>query len=965
MTKGKFKPVEPKVNFPKIEEAILKYWQKEKIFQKSLENRKTAKRFTFYDGPPFATGLPHYGHILAMAIKDAITRLKTMQGYYVPRRLGWDTHGLPVEYEVEKEIGSRGKKDIEKMGIDKFNRECRKIVFRYTKEWERTIDRMGRWADKENTYSTQDTDYMESIWWVFKNLWDKNLVYKGFRSMAYCPRCATPLSNFETNLGYKDNVEDPSVFVKFQDKKNPNTYYLAWTTTPWTLLGNAALAINPKVKYVKVKVGKEIFILAKDRLEVLDIYEEPKEISVKDLGGKIYSPLFGFFLKDQELRNKSDYLLNKEDLNKKAYRILLADFVSTEEGTGIVHIAPAFGEDDMVLGKKENLPLIQPVDKNGEMTIKPYTGTFVKDADQMIIEHLDQAGNLYKSEKISHTYPFCWRCETPLLYYAIASWMVKVSKIRGRLVQNNNKIHWSPKHIKEGRFGKWISEARDWSISRNRFWGTPLPVWVCEKCNEYTVVGSLEELKKKAFNFEDLEKLSEAFFKSGEQKSFSHKVDLHRPHIDQLKLKCDKCGGRAKRTEEVLDCWFESGSMPYAQDHYPFENKKEWEENFPADFIAEGLDQTRGWFYTLHVLASALFDTPAFKNIIVNGIVVDKDGKKLSKRVRNYPEPDEVFEKYGADAMRFYLLSSPASVAEDVRFSSEAVEETVRKFFLIFWNVYSFFVTYANLDNWIPSHKLEEPKSNHILDKWIISKLNELILEIHKGIEKYDLPKITRPLQVFITDFSTWYVRRSRDRLGFMATDRVDKNSCLATLHYVLTTFCKLLAPIAPFISEDIYRNLTGEISVHLADYPGVGHIDQDLLQEMKKTREIVEKAHAKRKEAQIKVRQPLQKLEYAGEKLPESLELVIADEINVKSVVRAKTLQLDTKLSPQLKAEGEAREIIRSIQQARKEAGCNLAEKVTVTLSAWPGEFEEEIKKQTLSKELIKGEKLTIKRVG
>lgn len=980
-----FKPVDPHVNFPKLEEEVLSFWQKEKIFEKSVENRKKNKKFTFYDGPPFATGLPHYGHILAMTIKDAITRLKTMQGFYVPRRLGWDTHGLPVEYEVEKEIGSSGKKDIEKMGIDKFNEACRNIVFRYTNEWEKTIDRMGRWADKENTYATLNTDYMESIWWVFKSLWDKKLIYKGFRSMAYCPRCATPLSNFETNLGYKDNVEDPSVYIKFQSADDPKTFYLAWTTTPWTLPGNAALAVNPKIKYVKVKVAGEFLILAEKRLEVLDSYEGLTGVGIKDLEGKRYLPPFDFFVKDQKSGKKNKYLLHKEDINKEAYRILTADFVSTEEGTGIVHVAPAFGEDDMLLGEKEGLPLIQPVDENGELTIEPYTGKFVKDADAMIIEHLDQSNNLYKAETVKHTYPFCWRCETPLLYYAIGNWFVKVSTFREKLTANNDKIHWTPNHLKEGRFGKWLSEARDWSISRNRFWGAPLPVWKCQACEEYTVIGSVAELKEKALNFDELESVSKPLFDSGKQKSSSFKVDLHRPYIDTVKIKCGKCGKSANRIEEVLDCWFESGSMPYAQDHYPFENKKVWEDNFPADFIAEGLDQTRGWFYTLHVLASVLKDKPAFKNIIVNGIVVDREGKKLSKRLRNYPEPEEVFDKFGADAMRFYLLSSPAAVAEDVRFSAEAVEELVRKFFLIFWNVYAFFATYANLENWEPKGS-NIPESGHVLDKWILSKLNSLVIEVAKGVEDYNLPKMTRPLQSFINELSTWYVRRSRDRLGPSAQSQKDKEACLATLHFVLVTFCKLLAPFSPFISDEIYKNLTGEVSVHLSDWPKANQVDQEILEEMELARQLVEIGHSLRKEANVKIRQPLG-LAWHSEpkKKVTSIGILhqILQELNIKgwihedrfnefakkkSVVSKDvngiTVWIDTELNSQLKAEGEAREVIRQIQVARKDAGLSPRDRITVTLTEWPKSQEGEIKKATLANEIKKGGVLEIEKV-
>ena len=970
--KSSFRSVDSRVNFPQLELETLKTWQKEKTFEKSLENRKGAKKYTFYDGPPFATGLPHYGHILAMTIKDAITRLKTMQGFYVPRRLGWDTHGLPVEYELEKEWGIKGKKQIEEKGVKEFNEGCRDIVFRYTAEWEKTIDRMGRWVDKKDSYATLDTDYMESIWWVFKSLWDKDLIYEGFRSMPYCPRCATPLSNFETNQGYKDDIEDPSVYIKFQSVDDPNTFYLAWTTTPWSLPGNAALAVNPKATYVKVKVGDQHLILAKDRLEIIDAYENPTEIKVADLVGKKYKPLFDFFEKDfsrhSERSEESvpEYIVDAKDLQKEAYRILAADYVSLEDGSGIVHVAPAFGEEDMKLGEKENLPLLRTIDKNGFVNIDPWKGEFFKKADPMIIERLGEKGNLYKAVTLKHTYPFCWRCETPLLYYATPNWFVKVSSFRDELVKNNDKIKWSPDNIKQGRFGNWLKEARDWSISRNRFWGTPLPVWKCESCDNYEVVGSVGELKEKAINFDQLVKSTVFLFEAGKQKSTTEKVDLHRPYIDEIKIKCTKCGGEAIRIEEVLDCWFESGSMPYAQDHYPFENQKEWEDNFPADFIAEGLDQTRGWFYTLHVLATALKNEPAFKNIIVNGILVAADGKKLSKRLRNYPEPEEVFDKYGADAMRFYLLSSPATLAQSVRFSSEIVQEVVRKFFLILWNSYSFFVTYANLDNWSASRlTINDQRSPNVLDKWILSKLSSLVLEVEKGVDDYNLPKMTRPLQDFVTELSTWYIRRSRDRLGPTVQNKEDKEGFYQTMHIVLTTFARLLAPFSPFISDVIYRNLTGGESVHLSSWPRAESklVNSTLESQMSQAQQVVEKAHALRKDANIKVRQPLQSLTYSGKKLPVEIEEIIASEVNVKAVKNNARFELDTKITPELETEGKARDLIRDIQVARKEAGCNLDEKVEVVLPSWPKEFEQEIKKQTLASGITKGEKLEIVR--
>ncbi len=941
-----FKPVSPKVNFPQIEENVLKFWQDEKIFEKSLENRKGKQKFVFYDGPPFATGLPHYGHILAMTIKDAITRYKTMRGFYVPRRIGWDCHGLPVEYEVEKELKISGKRQIEEMGIDKFCEACRKIVFRYTKEWEKTINRMGRWADFENTYATLDTSYTESIWWVFRQLWDKGLIYQGFKSMPYCPRCATPLSNFETNQGYKDNVADPSIYIKFELVDEPKTYFLAWTTTPWTLPGNAALAVGPDIKYVKVKTeDSEYLILAKARMGVLDKGEVVEEIDAKSLIGKKYKPLFNFIPLEKD---------------KKSYVVFSADFVSTEDGTGIVHIAPAFGEDDLNLGLKENLQIIRPVDEYGKFTneVTPWAGKFVKDADKEIVEELEGRKILYRTETIHHTYPFCWRCETPLIYYAISTWFVEVSKIRETLVKNNQKIHWMPKHIREGRFGKWLADARDWAISRNRFWGAPLPIWQCETCKKNIVIGSLAELKEKQLGNEEIN-------------------DLHRPFIDRVKIKCE-CGGEAERVPEVLDCWFESGSMPYAQDHYPFDDKEEFEKNFPADFIAEGLDQTRGWFYTLHVLATILFDEPAFKNCIVNGIILDKNGKKLSKRLRNYPEPEEVFEKYGADSMRLLLLSSPAALAEDLRISEEIIGDVTRRIILILWNVYNFFVTYANLDGWKPRATSHTPHA--ILDQWIISRLNQLIKEVTDAADDYNLPKAVNPIADFIiNDLSTWYVRRSRDRIGPTAENSEDKNNCYTTLYEVLITLTKLLAPFTPFFVDEIYQNLTAEKSVHLSDWPegDKNSIDHELEKEMKKATEITSLALAFRKQAQVKVRIPIKVLSYFGpSRLRDDIEKVVREEINVYKLtyegqndgeyysVFGESGKKNLASEDLNLIEGQARELIRQIQQLRKEAGCALDEKIIVHAPSWPKDFEEYIKKQTLAEKLIENKELKIERI-
>ncbi|OGD86120.1 hypothetical protein A2Z23_00505 [Candidatus Curtissbacteria bacterium RBG_16_39_7] len=931
----KKKQISPNPDFAKIEEKILSFWQKEKIFEKSQEKRKKAKKFTFYDGPPFATGLPHYGHILAMAIKDAVCRYKTMQGFYVPRRLGWDCHGLPVEYEVEKELGIKSKKEIEELGIEKFCQKARVIVFRYTKDWLKTIDRMGRWADKENTYATLDKEYIESVWWVFREIWDKGLVYQGFKSMPYCPRCATPLSNFETNQGYRDNVPDPSLYIKFK-LKNQNAFLLVWTTTPWTLPGNVALAVKGDAKYVQIRENSELLILCKERQKVLfpDSKVE-REYLGQELVGKTYEPLYNFL-----------------ETPGYSHQIFDASFVSLEDGTGIVHIAPAFGEEDLELGQEKGVPVLQTVNERGEFIDKvaPWRGEFVKDADCKIIADLEKRGLVFKTETIYHTYPFCWRCETPLIFYAMPTWFIKVSSIKDKLIKNNKKIDWVPKHIGQGRFGKWLEEARDWAVSRNRFWGAPVPIWRCEDCNQETCIGSLFELKEKAKNPEKI-------------------GDLHRPYIDEVILRCP-CGQDAKRIPEVLDCWFESGSMPYAQDHYPFERKEEFDKNFPADFIAEGLDQTRGWFYTLHVIATILFDNPAFLNCIVNGLILDPQGQKLSKRLRNYPEPEEVFAGQGADALRWLLLSSPASKGEALLFSSQRVTDIVRRLLLPFWNVYVFFITYSTIDSW--SKKSSADKNLTILDRWISARLEQLIFETTRDFDAYDLPSGLSKIEDLVSDLSSWYIRRSRDRAGPTVENKRDKNIFYATLHRVLVQLCQILAPFAPFVAEEIFRDLTEKDSVHLSNWPTVPEgfkVDNLLLRKMEEVRKICELGHAKRKKANIKVRQPLNVLIYSGNKLGKDLEKIIAGEVNVKMIKNKKTqknpIMLDTKITQELKAEGKAREIVRIIQEKRKEQKMAFDDKIEVALPDWPKEFENYIKSKTLAQRLKKEEKISIKVVS
>ena len=910
--------VEKVLEFIQKEKEILKFWEKNKIFEKSIEQRPKDKSYVFYDGPPFATGLPHYGHILASLIKDVVPRYWTMKGFRVERRWGWDCHGLPVENLVEQELGLKNKKDIEKIGIEKFNEACRNSVLRYVDEWKKVIPRIGRWVNMDNAYKTMDFDYMESIWWAFKQLWNKELVYKDYKSMHICPRCGTTLSNFEVTQGYK-NVEDLSVTVKFKLKEKKDTFILAWTTTPWTLPGNVALAIGKDINYVKIQIKNEFYLLAKDRIEVIkNKYKIIEEINGTDLVGLEYEPLFDYFSKKDDLENKEN-----------GWKIYDADFVSIEEGTGIVHIAPAFGEDDLKLGQLKKLPFVQHVDESGcfinEVTewageeVKPKNN--ISKIDSEIIILLEQKNRLFSKEKIIHSYPFCWRCDTPLLNYATSSWFVKVTSIKDKIIKNNEKINWVPEHIKHGRFGKWLEDIRDWSISRSRYWGTPLPIWECSStkddnvgsCHNIKVVGSVEEL----------EELSNKKIK-----------DLHRPYIDEVSFKCEKCGGLMKRIPEVFDCWFESGLMPYAQAHYSFENKESFEKNFPAQFVAEGIDQTRGWFYTLMVLSTALFDKPAFLNNIVNGIILTEDGQKMSKRLKNYPEPMKVIDQYGADAMRFYLLTSPAIKADDLRFSENGVNETLKKVLIILWNVYTFYKLYAEEEN----EKLDINSVDNILDKWILSRLNSLNKEVSKGMNEYNLLKATRPIEKFISDLSTWYLRRSRER--FKSNEK--KKEASRILKYVLFNLSQILAPFIPFFSEQIYQNLKNEKdleSVHLCDYPEVNEklINKTLEKEMEEIRGIASMVLAERAQVGIKVRQPLNELKIKDYKLKGKEELlsILKNEVNIKQVVfddkLEKEIEIDTEITKELKEEGIMRDCFRQIQIIRQKSGLFSSDEIII----------------------------------
>ena len=943
-----FKKIDSKQSLPEMEKEILKFWNENKIFEKSLELRKGCQEYSFYDGPPFATGTPHYGHLVGSTMKDVVPRYWTMRGFHVERKWGWDCHGLPIENIVEKELGSKAKSEIEKLGVEKFNELCRSKVLKYVDDWKVVINRLGRWADMENAYKTMDLPYMESVWWVFKELWNKGLIYEGYRSMHVCPRCETTLSQQEVSEGYID-VKDLSVIAKFELIDEPGVFVLAWTTTPWTLIGNVALAVNPEIAYVYVETVNiekdgafkdEVFVVAKDRVE--DIFKDKKieilrEVSGAELIGKKYQPVFDYYNKP-EIENFEN-----------GWKITGADFVGAEEGTGIVHIAPAFGEDDLNLGKKNNLPFVQHVGMDG--IIKKEAGEFaglsVKPSgdhtttDVEIIKYLAKNGTLFAKAKYEHSYPHCWRCDTPLINYATSSWFVKVADIKENAIELAKEIHWSPENIKEGRFGKWLEGARDWSISRQRFWASAIPIWRCQ-CGEMKVFGSVMELEAA----------------SGEKIT-----DLHKHIVDRIVLKCESCGQQMHRIPDVLDTWFDSGSMPYAQQHYPFENNEKFEQTFPAEFIAEGVDQTRAWFYYLHIIATGIKQSPAFKNVIVNGTVLAEDGKKMSKRLSNYPDPMLMFEKYGADSVRFYLMSSPVVAAQNLNFSEKDVAELVRGMMRMLWNSYSFFVLYANIDRWEHNDQFQHSTATNLLDRWILSELNTLVVSVHDGMENYELHRAARSFGKFIDDMSNWYVRRSRKRFWKSEND-TDKNDAYATLHHVLVTLAKMMAPFSPFISEEIYKNLTGKESVHLADLPTGDrhHIDELLNDEMHRVREIVTQGLQLRAQAKIKVRQPLEKA-ILKTYFQDELMNIIREELNVKGILvdarQQQEVTLDTELTEQLLQEGVAREIIRHIQEMRKEAGYEVDNRIKISYNGQTEVFKkfgDLIAKETLADAIAEG---------
>lgn len=882
----------PHESFDQREKRILDLWQKNHIFEKSVKQRESKPLFVFYDGPPFATGLPHYGHLLAGTIKDVVPRYKTMKGFCVPRRFGWDCHGLPIENEIEKAFNLSGAPSIEAFGIGNFNEECRKIVFRYAEQWKVVVDRMGRWVDFGNTYHTMDMTFMESVWWAFKQLYEKGLVYEGFKVVPFSAKLGTPLSNFEAGENYKE-VDDPSLTVAFRMWDNPDTYFLAWTTTPWTLVSNLALMVGPDINYVMIKDHKtdRQYILAQSRMEAY--YKSKDEYTIlnilkgTDLAGRRYEPLFPYFA---------------DQFDKRAFRVILEDTVSVEDGTGIVHAAPAFGEVDFYACQREAIDLVNPVDNNGLFTsqVPDYQGLFVKDADKDIIKRLKKDERVVQHGTLHHRYPFCWRSDTPLIYKAIKTWFVAVERIKDKMLKANDEIHWMPEHIKHGRFGKWLGSARDWAISRNRYWGTPIPIWRADD-GEIVVVGSVAEL----------EKLTNTTIN-----------DLHRHFIDQLTF--TKNGKVFKRITEVFDCWFDTGCMPYAQNHYPFENRQVFEENFPADFIAEGLDQTRGWFYTLTIIAAALFERPAFQNVVVNGIILAADGNKMSKRLRNYPDPTEVIHKYGADAIRLYMLNSPAVKADDLCFSESGVELVLRQVLIPFWNAFTFFNTYARIYNW--KSKPVTTKPDAVIDQWILSLLNKLIHDVEEGMDKYDLSHAVGPFVHFIDQLTNWYIRRSRRRF-WEDQDTPDRAQAFATLYHVLIELTKIAAPFVPFISDAIYQNLRDDKmaqSVHLCDYP-VYHAEMrnhDLEISMDAVQTIVSLGHALRKEHKLKVRQPLATAHIVSsdEKILNFLkdqQHLIADELNVKKVI----LSTDEKQFVSLKAKPNFRVLGKKVGKLMKAA--------------------------------------------
>ena len=866
-----YKQVPTSLNFVDREKAVEKFWEDNDIFKKSMEHRKEGETYTFYDGPPTANGKPHIGHVETRTIKDMIPRYRTMKGYMVPRKAGWDTHGLPVELEVEKMLGLDGKEQIEEYGLAPFIDKCKESVWKYKGMWEDFSRTVGFWADMDNPYVTYDDNFIESEWWALKTIWDKGLLYKGFKIVPYCPRCGTPLSSHEVAQGYKA-VKERSAIVRFK-VKGEDAYFLAWTTTPWTLPSNVALCVNPEETYLKVKAadGYTYYIAKALADKVLGslaeegkaAYEVLETYVGKDLEYKEYEPLY---------KCAGDAA---EKQKKKAHFVTCDDYVTMTDGTGIVHIAPAFGEDDSRIGRNYELPFVQFVDGKGDLTAEtPYAGKFVKDADPLVLKDLDAEGKLFDAPKFEHDYPFCWRCDTPLIYYARESWFIKMTAVKDDLVRNNKTINWIPASIGEGRFGNWLENIQDWGVSRNRYWGTPLNIWECE-CGHQHSIGSREELYKM----------------SGNEKAKT--VEFHRPYIDEITITCPECGKQMKRVPEVIDCWFDSGAMPFAQHHYPFENKDLFEQQFPANFISEAVDQTRGWFYSLLAESTLLFNKAPYKNVIVMGHVQDENGQKMSKSKGNAVDPFNALETYGADAIRWYFYTSSAPWLPK-RFSGKAVQEGQRKFMGTLWNTYAFFVLYANIDNFDASKYTLEYDKLPVMDKWLLSKLNSTVAEVDSNLDQYRIPEAAKALQDFVDEMSNWYVRRSRERFWAKGMEQ-DKINAYMTLYTALVTICKAAAPMIPFMTEDIYQNLvrsndaSAPESIHLCDFPVVNkdHIDKKLEEDMEDVLDAVVMGRACRNEAAIKNRQPISRMYIKADfTLSEFYQEIIEDELNVKEVV-------------------------------------------------------------------------------
>ena len=875
-----YEKVPTNLNFVEREKKTEQFWAEHHIFEKSIDSRKEGETYTFYDGPPTANGKPHIGHVLTRVIKDMIPRYRTMKGYMVPRKAGWDTHGLPVELEVERMLGLDGKEQIEEYGLEPFIAHCKESVWKYKGMWEDFSATVGFWADMEHPYVTYHNDFIESEWWALKQIWEKGLLYKGYKIVPYCPRCGTPLSSHEVAQGYKD-VKERSAIARFQ-VKGEDAYILAWTTTPWTLPSNVALCVNPNETYVKVRTedGYTYYMAQAlcDRVLGEGAYEVMESYVGKDLEYKEYEPLFPFV-----------------ELKKKAYYVTCDTYVTLTDGTGVVHIAPAFGEDDSQVGRKYDLPFLQLVDEKGEMTKEtPWEGTFCKKADPLVLKDLETRGLLFSAPQFEHSYPHCWRCDTPLIYYARESWFINMTAVKDDLIRNNNTINWIPESIGKGRFGDWLENVQDWGISRNRYWGTPLNVWECE-CGHMHSIGSIQELKSMSDNCPE-------------------DIELHRPFIDAVTIKCPKCGKQMHRVPEVIDCWFDSGSMPFAQHHYPFENQELFEQQFPADFISEAVDQTRGWFYSLLAISTLIFNKAPYKNVIVLGHVQDENGQKMSKSKGNAVDPFEALQTYGADAIRWYFYVNSAPWLPN-RFHGKAVTEGQRKFMGTLWNTYAFFVLYANIDEFDATRYTLEYDKLSVMDKWLLSKMNTLIKDVDNHLENYRIPEAARALQEFVDDMSNWYVRRSRERFWAKGMEQ-DKINAYMTLYTALVNVCKVAAPMIPFMTEDIYRNLVCSIdkeapeSVHLCDYPvaDVLHIDKELEANMQEVLKVVVMGRACRNAANIKNRQPIANMFVkAPYELPEYFTEIIREELNTKKVTFTDDVRSFTSYSfkPQLKTVG------------------------------------------------------------